>query len=479
MSAFGMARMTTTAPSSSIASEPVAAPPAPTPPPAAAARFVSGSLLRHVSVMSGTAAVGLMAVFAVDLINLFYLSRLGDKAITAAIGFTGVIGFFHTSVCIGLTIGISAITARAVGAGKRALARRQAASSLVWMLLCTSVVAVATLLALRPLLHGLGAPASVVPHAERYLSITLLSFPLLGLGFASSALLRAVGDARRAMHVTLGSAGVTLVLDPLLIFGAGLGLTGAAITSVLARSMLAAVAWRYVRRQDLVGQFDRAHWLQDGRHLAAVAAPALLTNLATPVAAAFITHSIAPFGASAVAGQATIDRVAPVAFGLVFALSGAVGPILGQNLGARRYDRVQEGLVAALKFMVIAVTVAWGLLAASQPMLVRAFALDAGSTAMMTAFCTWLAPSFYFVGALFVANAAFNNLGKPLWSTAFNWGRATLGTIPLVWWGSRWGPVGVLAGQALGGVIFGTAAMAAAFALTRHLARRDDRASAS
>ena len=73
---------------------------------------------------------------------------------------------------------------------------------------------------------------------------------------------------------------------------------------------------------------------------------AILTNLATPVGAAFVTHSIAGFGASAVAGQATIKRLTPVAFGLIYSLSGAVGPVLAQNLGAKRYDRVREGLRA-------------------------------------------------------------------------------------------------------------------------------------
>ena len=87
-----------------------------------------------------------------------------------------------------------------------------------------------------------------------------------------------------------------------------------------------------------------------------------------------------------------------------------------------------------------------------------------------------LASGFFFVGALFVANAAFNNLGRPLWSTGFNWARATLGTIPFAWWGSRYGPIGVLAGQALGSAIFGTLALVAAFRLTARLAPRDTEA---
>ena len=77
--------------------------------------------------------------------------------------------------------------------------------------------------------------------------------------------------------------------------------------------------------------------------------------------------------------------------------------------------------------------------------------------------------AFFFVGALFVANTAFNNLGRPLLSTGFNWARATLGTIPFAWYGSQWGPIGVLAGQAAGSAVFGSLALLFAFRLTARL----------
>jgi len=242
--------------------------------------------------------------------------------------------------------------------------------------------------------------------------------------------------------------------------------------SVISRSVLLAIGlhgvWRVHR---MLAPFERGYFWSDARALSTVAGPAVLTNLATPVGAAFVTHSVAQFGASAVAGQATVDRLTPVAFGLIYALSGAVGPILAQNLGARRYDRVQQTLRASLGFMVVAVAGAWLLLALLQGPLIWAFSLDGQAAQLLQAFCTWLAASFFFAGALFVANAAFNNLGRPLWSTSFNWARATLGTIPLAWWGARYGPVGVLAGQALGTAVFGALAMWMAFRLTARLGK--------
>jgi putative MATE family efflux protein len=442
-------------------------------PPAAAARFVTGSLLRHVFVMAGTGAIGLVAVFAVDLINLFYISLLGEKSIAAAVGFAGVVSFFHTSICIGLMIGITASVSRAIGAGRMQDARRLATHSLLLTACIAALLGVGTVLFLRPLLTMLGAGGEVEHLAQRYLTITMPTLPLLALGMTSSALLRSLGDARRSMVVTLGAAAVTALLDPLFIFVFQLGLDGAAIVAVISRSVLLGIGLHGVWRvHKLLAPWERSKLSADARALAKVSGPAVLTNLATPVGAAFVTHSVAQFGASAVAGAATIDRVTPVAFGLIYALSGAVGPILSQNLGAKQFDRVREAMRASMWFMVIAVGAAWLLLALLQGVLVRAFSLEGVSAAMVHAFCTWLAASFFFAGALFVANAAFNNLGKPLWSTGFNWARATLGTIPFAWWGSHYGPVEVLAGQAAGTAIFGALAMWSAFRLTAALGSR-------
>ncbi|MET1079889.1 MAG: MATE family efflux transporter [Pseudomonas sp.] len=439
-------------------------------PPRATAQFVSGSPLRHVAVMSGTGAIGLIAVFLVDLINLFYISRLGEESVAAAVGFAGVVGFFQLSVCIGLMIGIAAQVSRSIGAGQAEQARHIASSSLVLMGLTCALVALATYLALDPLLNVLGAEGETRAQAALYLRITLLSVPALGVAMGCSSLLRAVGDAKRAMNVTLIGALVTALLDPLLIFGLHLSLEGAAIAAVIARlSMLAMGLWGVLHAHQLLGRFQPARWFPDSLHVGRVAGPAILANLATPFGAAFVTHFMAQFGPAAIAGQATIDRLTPVAFGLVYALSGAVGPIFGQNLGAGRFDRVHATLRGSLLFMGMVVGAAWILLALGQSLIIRAFSAQGPAAELIALFCSGLAASFFFIGALFVANTAFNNLGRPLYSMGFNWARATLGTIPFAYFGAQYGPAGVLIGPAIGSVIFGSLALWVAFRLTAQL----------
>lgn len=128
---------------------------------------------------------------------------------------------------------------------------------------------------------------------------------------------------------------------------------------------------------------------------------------------------------------------------------------------------MRDTLRASLIFMIASVSGAWLVLALLQDALVLLFHASGDMALVIHFFCSWLAGGFLFVGCLFVANSSFNNLGHPLLATLFNWGRATLGTIPLVMFGARYGPLGVIAAQTVGSVLFGLAALAVAFRLAR------------
>ena len=172
--------------------------------------------------------------------------------------------------------------------------------------------------------------------------MVLPSTPIVALGMCTTGILRGAGDARRAMYVTLGGGIAAAILDPIFIFGLDLGLDGAAISTVLSRCVLLAIGLygaHFVHH--LIALPNRVRLAAAARPFFAIGVPAMLTQIATPVGNAFVTAEIARFGDAAVAGWAIIGRIVPVAFGVIFALSGAVGPIIGQNFGARRFDRLQ------------------------------------------------------------------------------------------------------------------------------------------
>lgn len=420
-------------------------------------KFLEGSTMRHVINMTATGSVGLIAVFLVDVLNLIYVSQLGKHEITAAIGYASTLLFFHTSIGIGLSIATTAVVSRAVGAGEMQIAKQLAGSALYLIAGISTLLVLLTYPLLSSFLNLLGAQGETAALAKRFCAIVLPSLPLLSLGMGLSGLLRAVGDGKRAMYVTLGAAAATAILDPLFIFSLQLGLDGAAYANIIARLVLAGVGFYGVFKiHHLFAQPTADIFRRSVKAFANIGIPAIMTNIATPFGNAAVTTAIAKYGDSAVAGWAVISRLIPMAFAGLFALSGAIGPILGQNLGAKRFDRLRSTMRDSLKLTLIYVLVVWFLLAVFSSLIATAFdAHDLGRDVIVF-FCIFVAGSFLFNGSLFVANAAFNNLGYPLYSTALNWGRATIGVIPFVYFGGLWfGARGVMAGYGLGVVFFG------------------------
>lgn len=440
-------------------------PPASGPPQPERGKFTTGSTMRHILVMSGSSGIGLMAVFLVDFADLYFLGLLGEIEVAAAIGYAGSVLFFTVALGVALSIAATALVSPALGAGKKPRARRRAVNALIFAVAAGSVLSLALWISVPVLLGWLGAEGRAFELAASYLRIVLVSTPLLVVGMSCAALLRSVGDAKRAMYVTLSGAIINGLLDPVFIFALGLGVDGAAIASALARTTMAVVGLHgVVLVHGLLAYPKFSRFWPDALTIAGVAAPVALTNLATPIANAYVTSSMAPFGVSAVAGWAVLSRLIPVSFAGIFAVSGAIGPVLGQNLGAGEYARLRQAFVNGVTVVLLYALLVWTILASAHEFIAHAFNARGDAAEVIAFFCVWLSPGFGVLGLLFMSNAAFNNLGRPQYATIFNWGRATLGTmLPVSIASQYFGPYGVLGGQVLGGMTFGIIAATACY----------------
>ena len=440
------------------------------PPPSSPGHFVTGSILRHILVMTATSAVGLMAIFAGDFANILFLGSLGDEEVLAAAGYASAILFFLISAGVGMAIAVTALVSPALGARDLARARRLSTHAIIVAAAAMVVMAAALCLALPPLLGWLGAGGRTLALARDYLLIVLPSLPLLSVAMSASAVLRSAGDAQGAMYVTLSGAAAAVALDAIFILWLGLGIHGAAVSAFISHAVMLWVGWWSVAR--VHGLLVRPQWPlleHDVPLIARFAVPAVLTQLATPAGGAVVTAAISQFGHGAVAGWTVIGRVIPIAFGAIFSLSASVGPIIGQNLGAREFGRVRAALKVGLGLAAGITAAAWLVLAMATPALVAVFNAAGDAATLIAFFCRWLAPLFVFFGTLFVCNAACNTLGRPHYATALNWGRATFGTVPFVMLGSTWGAEGVLLGYMAGGIAFGLAAVVVVYRLIARL----------
>lgn len=430
-------------------------------------RFVTGSVWRHVLIMTLTNSAGIMALFMVDLIDLYFINLLGQSELAAAIGFSAQVLFFITAISIGFLIAIGILVAQRIGAKQVESAKQLVGSAFILASLLIIAITIPLYIYLEDIFIFLGATGETLKYSLLYSHILLPSSVILIIGMIASAIQRAVGDAKRSMYATLIAALVNLVLDPLLIFAFNMGLAGAAWASFIARIAMTIYAlYCTIIVHKMLAKPSFKQMLADLSPISKIAVPAVMTNLATPVGSTFVMAAIARYGDAAVAAFATIGRIIPVAFSTLFALSGAISPIISQNYGAKEFDRVRATYRDALIFTIATVLTVSMIILVSRHYIVDIFNLTGDARELLVLFCSGL--TFFFIadGLIFSTNSAFNSLGYPLYSTFFNYAKYAFGIVPLALILSHYyGAKGIIIGQALGA----TPVAIFAFFICRHI----------
>jgi putative MATE family efflux protein len=290
-----------------------------------------------------------------------------------------------------------------------------------------------------------------------------------------NAAIRATGDTKTPAIIMMVAAGVNVALDPLLIFGAGilpgLGLTGAALATVIARAItLFASLWVLVRREQMVvWAGPRLQEVLDSwKRVLYVGLPTAATNVLVPVSAGIITGMVAAYGPEAVAALGVGSRIESLGLGVIMALASVLTPFVGQNWGAGRLDRVRLSVSYAQRFAVV-----WGVfLFIVLAVFGRSFALvfndDATVVATIIDYLRFVPVSYGLLGVLMLSNAALNALNRPLQSALLTVLRLFALYVPLALLGSALLGLGGIFGAAA--VANGLAGIAAFFWLRRILA---------
>lgn len=433
------------------------------------ARFVTGPLGPHVFEMILTGWASMLAVFAVEFLSLLYLGTLKDEAVLGAVGFGSMTQFTITSICIGVTVGGAALVSRALGAGDAQGARSLAGASLILMAVTALASGAIFLAVIGPFTASIGLAPDVREHLLPYVLITTPFTVLMGIGMMLSNLLRASGRGRQSMWVLLAGTATVAVLDPVVIFVFDGGMEGIAWASGVGRLATVALGvWLVFHKHRLVAWPARHTLRTELAAIGKIALPAALTTLATPAAVIFTVSTYASFGPSVMAGATVVDRVLQLAYSLFFVLPGAIGPILGQNLGAGDWQRVKQTIRLTTRWALIYGFSAAALLALAAPWIPDLFQVTGPGRDLIIFFCRFGSFAWALNGLYFVSISVFNNLGYATYSTAIGWLRSTLGTLPFVWAGAHYGgPEGVVLGQTLGFALFSLIAMM----LCRHVLR--------
>jgi len=325
------------------------------------AQLIEGSVPRLLIQMAIPMVFGLLSMVVFNLVDAFFVGKLGTKQL-AALSFTFPVIAAIGGLSVGLGMGISAVVSRAIGSGNNIEVKRLTTDGLLLSLVLVVICAVGGILTLHPLFTLLGATEDVIPIIKDYMMIWYPGVIFVIPSMVAASAIRATGDMKTPSLVMFIAVIINIILDPLLIFGLGpfpmLGVRGAAISTVIARSSTLFVSlWvlRYREQMIYFGKMTYHSLIQSWREISYIGLPSAGAKMIAPVATGAITHFIASYGKEAVAGFGVATRVEFFALVITMSLTSAIGPFVGQNSAAGKHDRVKDSIRYSESFSMI-----WG-----------------------------------------------------------------------------------------------------------------------
>ncbi len=424
--------------------------------------LTSGPVDRHLVRLTVPMVWGLLAIISFQLADMYFLSFLGTKPLVA-VGFTIPVTMVVLSLIIAMGISTSSIVSRQIGQGNQDAVKRLATHALMITAMAGTAISVLGILFLDPIFRAMGADGGTLRLIRDFMVIYFSGTVFLALLMVGNAVLRASGDSLAPALILITSAVINVVLDPILIFGLlgfpRLEMKGAALANVLSGFCAMTVGLYILGARNGFIALAHLNFREFGdslKRFAVIAIPVGIANTLQPFVSGVLIGLLAGTGHEAVAAYGIASRVEALAFVIIMALAVGMGPVIGQNWGARHFDRVNQTLKSAFRFVIlwsIFVAVMLGLFAGTVAGL---FTAEPGvaRTAMLY---FWIVPVSYAFGNLVNGwGSAFNAMGLPKKAFMLIVIRLFALTLPLAWAGVRFqGATGLFAGIAAANIISG------------------------
>ncbi len=407
---------------------------------------------------------GLVMLMSFNLIDTYYVSLLGTQSL-AAFSFTFPVTFMVISLAIGLGVGVSAVIAKTLGQQLKSLARQQASVALMLSAVLIYVLALILIVLLDPLFKAMGADSTQLALIAQYMQPWLLGCLFIIMPMIGNSVMRASGDTKTPAKIMALGALINALLDPLFIFGYGpvpaMGITGAAIASVLASSISCVIVFYKLKfSYDLLGWGCAVSQMREfAKQILSIGLPAAASNMMTPISTSILIAMVAQHGAEAVAAFGVGSRIESIAIILVLALSMSLPPFISQNFGAGQLLRVRQAYTHSISFALIWQGVVYLLLWSCADLLAGLFASDPKVIQVISLYLAIIPLTHGLVGVTILSNSSLNAIHKPMKSLSLNVMRLFVFLLPCAYLGSQlWQLKGMIIGVAFAAALSGVLA---------------------
>ena len=337
------------------------------------------------------------------------------------------VGFFYGH-------GAGNYISRKLGAKEEENARKMAATGFVLSFLTGLAIAILGQLFLTPLCLILGSTPTILPYTERYLGIILLGAPFMTTSLTLNNMMRFQGNTMYAMKGIMSGVLLNLILAPLLILYFELGITGAAIATLISQCFGCAILFWMTHK----GQNIRIHLRYFtpskayAKEIIFGGTPSLSRQGLGSIATLVLNVAAGVYGDAAIAGMSIVTRISFFTYAVVIGLGQGFQPLCGFCYGARLYARVKEAFYYCIKcgtiFLAICAVIGFIF---SEP-IIELFRDDAKVIEVGSMALKWQVISFPLVATIVLTNMLMQTIRKPIRANIVAAARSGLFFIPLI-----------------------------------------------
>lgn len=313
--------------------------------------LTTGKPIRQILLFSVPLVLGSLFQQMYSFVDTIMVGRLISSEALAAVGSVSSLNFLVIGFVGGSCSGFAIPLAKSMGAKDQESFQKFLWNGCWICMMLAGVMTVLTNLLTYPLLHMINTPADILDNSARYIRILFCGIPITILYNFTAGILRASGDSQRPTNHLLISSCVNIVLDYICIVPLSMGVSGAALATVSSQLLSGILNLRWILRKTDLMRGSREHCKPSAYHLGQlckIGFPMGFDTCIVGLGSVAMQSAINTLGTAAVTGQVAGEKVRQIFTIPMSSVGAGMATFAGQNDGAKRYDRLKEGLIGAI-----------------------------------------------------------------------------------------------------------------------------------
>lgn len=408
-----------------------------------------------------------------NMVDTYFIAGTGNTMLVAGVSICAPVFTFLVALGDIFGLGGSSIISRLFGEKRDEEGKRISAFCFYAALVMGVVVTAVMLLFQQGILTVLGADADTYQYAAEYYKWLVIGAPLIVLSFTPNNILRTEGHAKASMVGNVMGSVVNIILDPIFIFGLGMGAAGAAIATVLGYVATDGFyLWFLCNKSKKLSvvlkdaRIERAFIMQ----ILVIGIPASITNLMQSLGIALTNRYLLLYGSDKVAAMGIAIKVNLIAVLIMVGFAFGGQSLIGYNYGAKNYKRLRNVLRFAYLFEVAIAGILTATICLLAPVLIRSFMKEEQIVAMGTQMLRYQQIGMVFIAVVLVSTSTFQAAGKAFGAFLLSVSRQGVLFAVVIYSANRlFGYTGVLASQAVSDFLTAVIAVALYAGMIRKL----------